>query len=494
MQQLVAAFVSKLQQANPQAIANTLWAVATMRQRVTEQQVQQLVAALVSKLEQANPQDVANTLWAVATMELQVSGQQAQQLVAALVSKLQHANPQDVANMLWAVSVIAECMPDQEQQQALLVTDTQLAALEGHLAAQLQAATPREVANTLLACGRLRCVPQQLLSALESQTAVLLRQQTASMNSQALANSAWACGLLGYSSAQLPGVWLQQGVRLLQQGQQHSFGTQDCSNLCWAAVVLDLRRHVPDVLQLAAACSPLWDSMEAEDLQQLYQAHLWLLDCQLPSAGQGLAGCLTRQQLQQCQHSWEQQLATKTAQPSQLQRSVFAALQRLPGSTWQQAPAMEQRTPDGAYSIDITAVMAAGGLQLAVEVEGPWHFLRQPRRAADGRTRCRNRALAAATAWSAYRTGSETRGQPVVRANGSSSSSSSSSTCSTSCRLLLLQMGRQHLASHRRSKCSSVAALRHDCNAAAVAARCPVCAAHQAAAAGWWRCCCCGWR
>jgi hypothetical protein len=216
------------------------------------------------------------------------------------------------------------------------------------------------------------------------------------MNSQALANSAWACGLLGYSSAQLPGVWLQQGVRLLQQGQQHSFGTQDCSNLCWAAVVLDLRRHVPDVLQLAAACSPLWDSMEAEDLQQLYQAHLWLLDCQLPSAGQGLAGCLTRQQLQQCQHSWEQVLATKTAQPSQLQRSVFAALQRLPGSTWQQAPAMEQqRTPDGAYSIDITAVMAAGGLQLAVEVDGPSHFLRQPRRAVDGRTRCRNRALAA---------------------------------------------------------------------------------------------------
>jgi hypothetical protein len=214
------------------------------------------------------------------------------------------------------------------------------------------------------------------------------------MNSQALANSAWACGLLGYSSAQLPGVWLQQGVRLLQQGQQHSFGTQDCSNLCWAAVVLDLRRHVPDVLQLAAACSPLWDSMEAEDLQQLYQAHLWLLDCQLPSAGQGLAGCLTRQQLQQCQHSWEQVLATKTAQPSQLQRSVFAALQRLPGSTWQQAPAMEQRTPDGAYSIDIAAVTAAGGLQLAVEVDGPSHFLRQPRRAVDGPTRCRNRALA----------------------------------------------------------------------------------------------------
>jgi uncharacterized protein YneF (UPF0154 family) len=97
---LLPVFMGQLQEADPQNVASTLWAVATMGQRVTEQQLQQLVAALVSKLEHANPQDVANTLWAVATMGQRVTEQQLQQLVAALVSKLEQANPQDVANTL----------------------------------------------------------------------------------------------------------------------------------------------------------------------------------------------------------------------------------------------------------------------------------------------------------------------------------------------------------------------------------------------------------
>jgi hypothetical protein len=73
---------------------------------------------------------------------------------------------------------------------------------------------------------------------------------------------------------------------------------------------------------------------------------------------------------------------------------VFGALQQLPASTWQQAPIIqEQRTADGAFSIDIAAVTAAGQ-QLAVEVDGPSHFVR-PGRVVEGPTQARNRALAA---------------------------------------------------------------------------------------------------
>ena len=178
----------------------------------------------------------------------------------------------------------------------------------------------------------------------------------------------------------------------------HSFTAQGFSNLCWAVAVLDLQQCVPEVLQLARAASQQWDrGVAAEGLQQLHQAHLWLLDAGLPATPgqQGLAGCLTAQQLQECRASWEQSLDDETAvaDASQLQRSVLSALQRLPASTWQQAPAMEQRTADGAFSIDIAAVTAAGQ-QLAIEVDGPSHFVR-PGRALNGPTQARNRALEA---------------------------------------------------------------------------------------------------
>ena len=173
--------------------------------------------------------------------------------------------------------------------------------------------------------------------------------------------------------------------------------TQELSNLCWAAAVLDLQQCVPEVLQLARAASQQWDrGVAAEGLQQLHQPHLWLLDAGLPATPgqQGLAGCLTAQQLQECTASWEQALDDATvAKASQLQRSVLSALQQLPASTWQQAPVMEQRTADGAFSIDVAAVTAAGQ-SLAIEADGPSHFVR-PGRVVDGPTQARNRALAA---------------------------------------------------------------------------------------------------
>jgi len=139
----------------------------------------------------------------------------------------------------------------------------------------------------------------------------------------------------------------------------------------------------------------MWDSMKSEELQQLYQVHLWLQDCQLPTGGAGLVGVLTQQQLEQCRSSWEEALAGSTAvsKASGLQQSVFTALQQLPATTWQQPPVMEQRTADGASSIDIAAVTAAG-VALAIEVDGPWHFVRHGNRV-DGPTQYRNRALAA---------------------------------------------------------------------------------------------------
>jgi hypothetical protein len=78
------------------------------------------------------------------------------------------------------------------------------------------------------------------------------------------------------------GALLQQAAIQLR-ASTGDYVIQDLCNLCWSATVLDLQQTVPQVLQLAAASSVLWHTAIAENLQQLYQVHLWLLDSQLPN-------------------------------------------------------------------------------------------------------------------------------------------------------------------------------------------------------------------
>jgi hypothetical protein len=315
-----------------------------MGQHVPQPQLQQLLGRLGAVLSGANPQNVSNTLWAVATMGQQVPLPQLQLFLTAFQQRLPAADPQHVANLLWA-------------------------------------------------CGKLQYLPLQLFQSLE-QHRQQLQRVLAAANPQQLTNMAWACGRLAYAVQLLPGLLLQQAVKLLQDGGTGSFKSQELCNLCWSAAVLDLQQCVPQVLQLAAAAGQVFSKASGQELQQLHQVHLWLLDSQLPTRGQGLSGVLTQQQMAQCRASWEQQLtATAEQQSSHLQQSVYAAVLQLPSDTWQQQPQSEQTKADKACLIDIAAVTASG-VKVAIEVEGPHHYV-QPDNTLTGPTLYRNRALAA---------------------------------------------------------------------------------------------------
>jgi very-short-patch-repair endonuclease len=382
LQQLLDALTEQLHEAVPQALANTLWAVATMGQRLPPAQLQQLLDALTEQLHEAVPQALANTLWAVATMGQQVPPAQLQQLVDAFTEQLHAATPLAVANMLWAVAKMEQRVPPEHLQQLL-----------DALTEQLHEATPQAVANTLWACGcQFKVLPSQLLTALEQQPQQLQRLLAAA-TAQELANMTLACAWLYFRRPFLLDGLLQQVMVLLQHQGSRGLNCQDSANLYWSVAVLDLRQHASQVLQLAAACSNQWGNTIPADMLQLYEAHRWLLDYQLPAgSSNGLAGVLTQQQLEQCRSCQEQRLRA-AAKVSKLQQSVFGALKNLPDVSWQQQPDMEQQTADNAAVIDIVAVTARGA-KLAVEVDGPWHFV-QPGNQLDGQTQRRNRVLAA---------------------------------------------------------------------------------------------------
>jgi hypothetical protein len=155
--------------------------------------------------------------------------------------------------------------------------------------------------------------------------------------------------------------------------------------------------HICGSVQFAEAASRVWGSAAPEGLKQLYQVHLWLEDHMLvpaeDSKGQGLLLVLSQQQLDECRQAWQDQVATNAAaKPSPMQQQVFKAIQQLL-SGWQVPPQEEVLTEDKNFSIDITAVTAAG-VKLALEVDGPTHFV-NPGNRVNGRTQYRNRALVA---------------------------------------------------------------------------------------------------
>jgi hypothetical protein len=387
-QQLLPAYVQKLAATKAQDISNVVYGIAVSGLGLDANTLQQLLAAFVGVRHTAAPQQLANTVWAVATMGQQVPAEQLRLVLDAFVGMRQQANPQELANTVWAVATMGQQVP---AEQLRLVLDA--------FVGMRQQATPQNVANTVWACAKLGFFPEQLLAA--PGLATLLRADTP----QGLANAAWACGQLGHRDEQLMAALLAEaGERLAQQAgpgssrDGRSLTAQQLCSLCWAVAVLDLQQHAQQVLHLAKACSSQWDSMVSEELQQLWQVHTWLKDFQL-STGQGLQGSLTEQQLQQCRVAWDADLQKKARQPpAQFQRSLFAAVQRLP-IAWQQPPRMEQPsmsrdgvTPDGALLLDIAGRTAAGVL-VAVEADGPTHF-RQPDGGLNGPTQYRNRALA----------------------------------------------------------------------------------------------------
>ena len=293
---------------------------------------------------------------------------------------LPDADPQAVSNTLWAVATMGQQVPPQQMQLILSA-----------FVKRVPGATPQAVSNVMWSCAKTLSLPLQLLQCLQHPQ---LQQLLAAADPQALANMAWACGQLGYKALLLPRALLQQAVKLLQEGGTDSFKSQELCNLCWSAAVLDQQQCVQQVLQLAAAASQVLSTASDEELQQLHQVHLWLLDSQLPTPGQGLSGVLTQQQLEQCRASWEQSMfATAKQQSSRLQQSVYASVLQLPPDTWQQQPQPEQPTADKACLIDIAAVTASG-VRVAIEVEGPHHYV-QPDNTLTGATQSRNRALAA---------------------------------------------------------------------------------------------------
>jgi hypothetical protein len=182
-QQLIPGFIDKLSTASPQGIANVIWGVATVGQKLPAEQLQQLLAGFIGKCGTAKPQEIANMIWAVATMGQQLPAEQLQQLLAAFIGKLDTATPQGIANVIWGVATMGQQLQADQLQQLL----------SGFIG-MLGIATPQGIANVIWGVATMR---QQLHSDQLQQLLAGFLGTLSTATPQGIANVLWAVSTMG---------------------------------------------------------------------------------------------------------------------------------------------------------------------------------------------------------------------------------------------------------------------------------------------------------
>jgi hypothetical protein len=295
-------------------------------------------------------------------------------LVAASLLEEGGAVPLNAIHVSTALMRLAKCrQPSREYAQD--VRFTQLLSTAETLFDSMQ---QQSLANVLYACGKLRVVPSDRWLARYWAASQALMPQFSPPD---FSNTLHACGLLALVP---PSEWLDCYWAACKIGVEH-FNSQVCSNILLSVAILSLWDcPVLDALwqKLSLAVQTAGSANRALNAIQLYQLHM------VAAAEQpGVLEAPRSDVLEFARHEWrKQQEANSSCASSALHKQVSAFL-----TAHGVAHVNEYWCERSELAIDI--VIETRTHRIALEVDGPYHFLLNGQ--ADGPTRLRNRCLAA---------------------------------------------------------------------------------------------------
>ena len=239
--------------------------------------------------------------------------------------------------------------------------------------------TPQELSNTLYACGKLGITPPDDWLAHFWDVSKL---KLGKFNSQDHANTLYACGQLGIA---LPPDWLQPFMRACERAlpdmTEQGVANTALALATLAAWELPLWRGLWERLCMSVLRDiQAWNSDDCLHAMQLYQVYQ-AAAVERP----GLLAPPSPELLAAARKYWVDARAMDSDTISQLHDAVSACLTRM-----DVVHANEHWCKRAERSIDI---VVAGAAPIALEVDGPRHFLQDGR--PNGSTSLRNRMLAA---------------------------------------------------------------------------------------------------
>jgi nicotinamide riboside kinase len=322
-----------------QELVNTAWAFATAR-HAAPALLDAIAAEAALRVGDFKPQALAITAWAFAT-----AGHAAPALLDAIAAeaapRVSSFDKQALANTAWAFATAGHAAP------ALFDS------IAAEAAPRLGEFDPQGIANTAWAFATAGHAAPALLDAIAAEAA----PRVGEFRPQALVNTAWAFATAGHAASSLfDAIAVEAAPRVGE------FNPQVLANMAWSFAVAATLSSAALVHffghDFGSRCDVLAGSSSHEDLSQLHQWWLWYAS----ERGQ-TTELLSQELLQRCRGAF----SAMEARPSNLQRQVGSTLSSLGLD-----PQEEVRTEAG-YSLDY--VVEWRGRQVAIEVDGPSHFL-----------------------------------------------------------------------------------------------------------------------
>jgi len=295
----------------------------------------------VARRRSFNPQGLSNTAWAFAT-----AGQAAPALFDAIAEegawRVCDFSPQILANTAWAFTTAGHAAP------ALFD------AIAAESAGRVREFKPQELCNTVWAFAKAGHAAPALFDAIAAEAETRIGE----FPTQTLATTAWAFASAGHAAPTLFDAIAKEA-----SGRVCEFNNQDLSNVAWAFAAADcLPESSLFDQRFARRCEELAHEFPIQGLSQLHQWRLWYESERTSSDGLPGTALLAR-----CAAAFRE----AEAQSSRLQRQVAQTLVSL-GASVQEEVVLEE-----GYSLDV--VVDWHGERLAIEVDGPSHFLgREP--------------------------------------------------------------------------------------------------------------------
>ena len=212
----------------------------------------------------------------------------------------------------------------------------------------------QNLANTAWAFATAGHASPELFNAISAEA---FRRRLGGFNQQDLSNTVWAFATAGHEATELFNAISAEAVRRRLGG----FNAQDLSNLAWAFAVFSPASadELFSPASFSTRCAHLGTTFPRTTLSQLHQWSLWREEC--GARWPGLPDSLQRV----CRDAFVE----REGRPSQLQSDVVQEIRSRAAYVKE-----EHRCEASGYSID-ALVTLNDGKKLAVEVDGPCHFI-----------------------------------------------------------------------------------------------------------------------
>ena len=331
---------------NEQNLSNTAWAFATAGHESSELFNAISAEAVGRRLGGFKEQNLSITAWAFAT-----AGHESPELFNAIAAeavrrRLGGFKEQELCNTAWAFATAGLASPELFNAISAETVRRRLGGFK-----------EQSLSNMAWAFATAGHEAPELFKAISAEAA---RRGLGGLTEQALSTIAWAFATSGHASPELFKAISAEAARRGLGG----FNEQALSNTAWAFAVFDFppADELFGTLSFTSRCAQFEESFSHKGLTQLHQWSLWREERDGRSTlWPGLSASLR----QACRDAF----IADEGKPSQLQSDVARAIRSRVAHVEE-----EHRCEASGYSID-ALVTLNDGKRIAVEVDGPWHFV-----------------------------------------------------------------------------------------------------------------------